>query len=158
MGGRPVRDAGSDAFSAAIESIAARDTDREPASFARRIPCETELRGFFGADRRAVPGDRAPRIRSFADGHAPDAVRIVDVFRAKRQVLDVSRPPAGRRAIPRRSGAGPGATNSTGGASIPSSRSAARFAATASTTAGSGVPAESGSNSQNCRAPASNNQ
>ncbi len=88
--GRPVRDAGSAAFNAAIESIATRDTDREPAPFARRILRGTERRGFLGADRRAVLGDGALRTWNFADGHVPDAIRIVDVFHAKQHAFDVA--------------------------------------------------------------------
>lgn len=73
--GRPVRDAGSVTFNAAIESIATRDTDTEPAPFAERV----------------VLGDGAPWIWNFADEHVPDAIQIVDVFHAKQHVFDVAR-------------------------------------------------------------------
>ena len=82
--GRPVRDAGSVSHNAAIESIAARDADREPAPFAGRVPRGMERRGFFGAGRRVVLGDGAAWIRDFADEHVPDAVQIVDIFHETR--------------------------------------------------------------------------
>ena len=89
--GRPVRDPGSASYNAAIETIATRDTDPEPAPFARRIGRETERRGFATAPRRVVLGDGAPWIWNFADEHFPDAVRIVDIFHAKGHLFEVAK-------------------------------------------------------------------
>ena len=49
------------------ETIATRDTDTEPAPFARRIIREAERRGFDNAERRVILGDGAPWIWNFAD-------------------------------------------------------------------------------------------
>ena len=89
--GRPVRDPGSATCNAAIETIATRDADAEPAPFARRIIRGAERRGFDRAARRAVLGDGAPWIRNFADGHLPDATRIVDIFHAKGHLFEVAK-------------------------------------------------------------------
>ena len=89
--GRPVRDVGSATYNAAIETIATRDTDPEPAPFARRIRREAERRGFAIAPRRVVLGDGAPWIWNFADEHFPDAVQIVDTFHAKGHVFEVAK-------------------------------------------------------------------
>ena len=65
--GRPVRDPGSATYNAAIETIATRDSDTEPAPFARRVLREAERRGFDTAQRRVILGDGAPWIWNFAD-------------------------------------------------------------------------------------------
>ena len=69
--GRPVRDPGSATYNAAIETIATRDTDIEPAPFARRVLREAERRGFDTAGRRV---NGAPWIWNFARALSPDAV------------------------------------------------------------------------------------
>ena len=89
--GRPVRDPGSATYNAAIESIATRDTDPEPAPFARRILREAERRGFDTAARRVVLGDGAAWIWNFADEHCPDATQIVDIFHAKGHLFEVAK-------------------------------------------------------------------
>ena len=89
--GRPVRDPGSATYNAAIETIATRDTDTEPAPFARRIIREAERRGFDKAERRVILGDGAPWIWNFADEHFPDAVQIVDIFHAKGHLFEVAK-------------------------------------------------------------------
>lgn len=48
---RPVRDPGSATYNAAIETTACRDTDADPAPFARRILREVQRRGFDTAVR-----------------------------------------------------------------------------------------------------------
>ena len=88
---RPVRDAGSATYNAAIESIATRDTDTEPAPFARRVLREAERRGFDKAARRVVLGDGAPWIWNFTDEHFPDATQIVDIFHAKGHLFEVAK-------------------------------------------------------------------
>ena len=89
--GRPVRDPGSATYNAAIESIATRDTDTEPAPFARRILREAERRGFDNAPRQVVLGDGAPWIWNFTDEHFPDAIQIVDIFHAKGHLFEVAK-------------------------------------------------------------------
>ena len=89
--GRPVRDPGSATYNAAIETIATRDTDPEPAPFARRILREAERRGFATAPRHVILGDGAPWIWNFAAEHFPDAVQIVDAFHAKGHVFEVAK-------------------------------------------------------------------
>ncbi len=89
--GRPVRDAGSASYNAAIESIATRDTDSELAPFVSRVLREIERRGFFGVARRVVLGDGAPWIWNFAEEHVPDAIQILDVFHAKGHIFDVAK-------------------------------------------------------------------
>ncbi len=89
--GRPVRDPGSSSDNAAIETIACRDTDAEPAPFARRILREAQRRGFDSAARQVLLGDGAPWIGNFANEHFPDAVQIVDIFHAKGHLFDVAK-------------------------------------------------------------------
>ena len=88
---RPVRDPGSATYNAAIETIATRDTDLEPAPFAKRIVREAQRRGFDTAPRQVVLGDGAPWIWNFTDEHFPDAVQIVDLFHAKGHLLEVAK-------------------------------------------------------------------
>ena len=89
--GRPVRDPGSATYNAAIETIATRDTDPEPAPFARRIIREAQRRGFDNAPRRVVLGDGAPWIWNFTSEHFPDAIQIVDIFHAKGHLFEVAK-------------------------------------------------------------------
>ena len=89
--GCPVRDPDSATYNAAIETIATRDTDTEPAPFARRILREAERRGFDTATRRVVLGDSAPWIWNFADEHFPGAIQIVDIFHAKGHLFEVAK-------------------------------------------------------------------
>ena len=88
---RPVRDPGSATYNAAIESIATRDTDTEPAPFAKRILRETERRRFDNAPLQVILGDGAPWIWNFADEHFPGAVQIVDLFHAKSHLFDAAK-------------------------------------------------------------------
>jgi hypothetical protein len=84
-----VRDEGSVSYSAAIESGATKDTDKEPSAFATRAMREATRQGF---DRRdAVLGDGAPWIGNVANDHFPDAVQIVDRFHPKRHLTDVAK-------------------------------------------------------------------
>ena len=89
--GHPVCDPGSATYNAAIETIATRDTNPEPAPFARRIRREAERRGFATAPRRVVLGDGAPWIWNFTDEHFPGAVQIVDIFHAKGHLFEVAK-------------------------------------------------------------------
>ena len=78
--GRPVRDPGSASHSAAIESIASRDTDPEASPFAKRILRELKRRCFDKAERQVIIGDGAAWIWNFASEHLPNAIQIVDIF------------------------------------------------------------------------------
>ena len=89
--GCPARDPGSVTYNAAIETIASRDTDTEPAPFAGRALREAERRCFDSAPRRAVLGDGAPWIWNWADEHAPGAIQIVDIFHAKGHLFEVAK-------------------------------------------------------------------
>jgi len=80
--GVPVRDDGSITYSAAIESAASRDTDKEPSEFARRAVREATRRRFDMAARRVVLGDGAEWIWNIAGEQFPDAVQIVDRYHA----------------------------------------------------------------------------
>jgi hypothetical protein len=80
--GVPVRDHGSITYSAAIESAATRDTDKEPSEFAQRAVREASRRCFDRATRRVVLGDGAEWIWNIAAEHFPDAIQIVDRFHA----------------------------------------------------------------------------
>ena len=89
--GTPERDPGSVSYTSAIESIAARDTDRTVSRFARRILRELDRRRFHDVERRVVLGDGAAWIWNFASEHLPDAVQIVDIFHAKQHLGDVAK-------------------------------------------------------------------
>ena len=78
-----MRDPDSVSYTAAIETAASRDTDREPSPFAQRVCREAERRRFADADRRVILGDGAPWIWALADECFPDAIQIVDIFHAK---------------------------------------------------------------------------
>ena len=119
--GRPVRDPGSATYNAAIETIASRDTDAEPAPFARRVLRETERRGFDTAQRRVILGDGAPWIWNFADEHFPDAIQIADIFHAKGHPFEVAKAIHGVGSEVGERWASSGARNSTRAASTKSS-------------------------------------
>jgi hypothetical protein len=89
--GIPVRDPGSVTYSAAIESAAGRDTDKEVPEFAKRAAREATRRGFDQAQRRVVLGDGAPWIWNLADEQFPGAVQIVDLYHAKGHLWDVAK-------------------------------------------------------------------
>ena len=89
--GTPVRDEGSVTYSAAIESAASKDTDKQPSPFAARAEREATRRGFDRAKRRVVLGDGAPWIWNVANDHFPDAVQIVDRFHVKQHLSDVAK-------------------------------------------------------------------
>ncbi len=88
---RPVRDPGSTTYSAAIETVASRDTDPVPAPFAARALREAQRRCFQAAPRRVVLGDGAPWIWKWADEHAPGAIQIIDIRHAKEHLCEVAK-------------------------------------------------------------------
>ncbi len=81
--GRPVRDAGSLSYSAAIESAAALETQPVCSEFYQRVVREATRRGLVKAARLAILGDAAPWIWNLAGELYPDAVQIVDRWHAK---------------------------------------------------------------------------
>ena len=87
----PQRDVGSVSYNAAIETIACRDTDIEPAAFAKRVLRELHWRCFWDVKQRVVIGDGAAWIWNFADEHVPDAIEVVDIFHAKQHVNDAAK-------------------------------------------------------------------
>ena len=89
--GIAMRDPDSVSYTAAIETAASRDTDREPSPFAQRVCREAERRRFADADRRVILGDGAPWIWALADECFPDAIQIVDIFHAKSHLWDVAK-------------------------------------------------------------------
>ena len=72
--GRPRRDTGSVSYNAAVESAASRDTDPQPAAFAKRVHREAQRRGFDTAPRRVVIGDGAAWIWNLAAEQFPGAI------------------------------------------------------------------------------------
>lgn len=89
--GVPVRDEGSVTYSAAIESAATRDTDKELSQFAKRVGREAARRRFEQARRRAILGDGAPWIWNIAVELFPDAIQIVDRFHANEHLSTVGK-------------------------------------------------------------------
>jgi len=89
--GHAVRDPGSVTYSAAIETAASRDTDKEPSQFARRVDREARRRGFDQAKRRVVLGDGALWIWNLADEQLVGAIQIVDLYHAKQHLSDVAK-------------------------------------------------------------------
>lgn len=89
--GLPVRDLGSVSYSAALETAALHDTDRELPPFAQRIEREACRRGFDRARRRVILGDGAAWIWHLAEELFPDAVQIVDLYHAKGHLWDVAK-------------------------------------------------------------------
>jgi hypothetical protein len=89
--GTPVRDDGSISYSAALESVAARDTDKTPSEFAQRVDREARRTGFDQASRRVVLGDAALWIWNLADEQFPGAIQIIDIFHAKGHLSDVAK-------------------------------------------------------------------
>jgi hypothetical protein len=88
---RPVRDAGSISYTAAIESAATLDTDEVPAAFAQRVLREATRRRFTAAERTVVLGDGAPWIWKIAQELFPRAIQIVDRFHVKQHLSDVAK-------------------------------------------------------------------
>ena len=88
---RPVRDAGSVTYTAAIESAAALDTDEVPSAFMQRVLREASRRSFTRAERTVVIGDGAPWIWNIAQELFPRAIQIVDRFHVKQTLSTVAK-------------------------------------------------------------------
>jgi hypothetical protein len=89
--GRPVRDEGSVSYSAAIESAATRDTDRELSDFTRRVEREATRRRCRDAERLVVIGDGAVWIWNLAGELFPQAIQIVDRFHVKERLSGLAK-------------------------------------------------------------------
>jgi len=89
--GIPTRDPGSVSYSAAIETAATCDTDKELSPFAQRVGREARRRGFDQADRRAVLGDGALWIWNLTAELFPGATQIVDLYHAKEHLSEVAK-------------------------------------------------------------------
>jgi hypothetical protein len=89
--GVPVRDKGSVSYSAAIESAASRDTDKDLSLFAQRVEREAARRRFHQASQRAILGDGAPWIWNIATEQFPDAIQIVDRFHVNERLAGVGK-------------------------------------------------------------------
>jgi hypothetical protein len=89
--GRPVRDAGSVSYSAAIESVASRDTDRELSRFTQRVEREAIRRRCRDAQRLVVLGDGAAWIWNVAQELFPQAEQVVDRFHVKERLSELAK-------------------------------------------------------------------
>lgn len=89
--GRPVRDEGSAAYNAGIESAACRDTDDELSEFARRVAREAARSGFDRAQRQAALGDGASWIWNLFGEQFPDAIQIVDNGHVKQHLTQAAK-------------------------------------------------------------------
>ena len=89
--GRPVRDQGSVSYSAAIESVASRDTDRELSRFTQRVEREAMRRRCRDAQRLVVLGDGAAWIWNVAQELFPQADQIVDRFHVKERLSELAK-------------------------------------------------------------------
>lgn len=81
--GKPVRDAGSITYSAAIESAATGDTSLQRSDLAERVLREATRRGFTEAPRCVVLGDGSLWIWNTAQELFPQADQILDRYHAK---------------------------------------------------------------------------
>ena len=89
--GIPVRDPGSQTFSAAIESAASHDTSDTFSDFAQRTLREANRRGFSDANRQVAIADGASWIWNLFNEHFPKAIQVLDVFHAKEHLYDAAK-------------------------------------------------------------------
>jgi hypothetical protein len=89
--GRPARDEGSVSYSAAIESAATRDTDRQLSDFTRRVEREATRRRCRETERLVVIGDGAPWIWNLAGELFPQAIQIVDRFHVQERLSGLAK-------------------------------------------------------------------
>jgi hypothetical protein len=88
---KPVRDAGSITYSAAIESAAVPHTSLTRSDFAERVLREATRRCFTEAPRCAVLGDGSAWIWNTTGELFPQAIQILDRFHAKQHLSDVGK-------------------------------------------------------------------
>jgi Uncharacterised protein family (UPF0236) len=89
--GTPVRDHGSVTYSAAIETAATLDTDKQSSPFTERVSREATRRRFTQAQRTVIIGDGAPWIWKIAQELFPRAIQIVDRFHVKEHLSNLSK-------------------------------------------------------------------
>ena len=89
--GIPVRDPGSVSYSAAIETAATLDTDKQRSPFSERVLREATRRRFTQAQCTVVIGDGAAWIWKIAQELFPRAIQIVDRFHVKEHLSDLSK-------------------------------------------------------------------
>ena len=89
--GKPMRDAGSITYSAAIESAATLDTSPDLSAFAARVLREATRRSFTAAARCVVLGDGSAWIWNTAGELFPQATQILDRFHAKEHLSIVGK-------------------------------------------------------------------
>ena len=89
--GTPIRDKGSVTYSAAIETAATLNTDKQRSPFAERVLRESTRRRFTEAGCTVVIGDGAPWIWNIAQELYPKAIQIVDRFHVKEHLSNLSR-------------------------------------------------------------------
>jgi hypothetical protein len=89
--GKPLRDAGSVSYNAAIESAATGDLDASLSEFAQRVDREVSRRGFHQAKRQVIIGDGAKWIWNIADEQFPGAIQIIDLFHAKGTISNAAK-------------------------------------------------------------------
>ena len=87
----PVRDPGSVSCSAAIETAATLDTDKQRLPFTDRVLREATRRRFTEASCPVVIGDGAPWIWRIAQELFPRAIQIVDRFHVKEHLSNLSK-------------------------------------------------------------------
>jgi hypothetical protein len=87
--GKPVRDAGSVTYSAAIESAAVPDASPTRSDFANRVLREATRRGFAEAPRGVILGDGSAWIWNIAAELFPHAIQILDRFHAKEHLSNL---------------------------------------------------------------------
>ena len=79
--GRPLRDADSTSYVAAIETAQ---------EFGPRLYAEARRRGWSRARKKVVIGDGAPWIWNLAQQHFPGAIQIVDLFHAREHLWELA--------------------------------------------------------------------
>lgn len=89
--GKPVRDAGSITYSAAIESAAVPDASPTRSDFADRVLREATRRRFAEASRGVILGDGSAWIWNTAAELFPEAIQILDRFHAKEHLSNLGK-------------------------------------------------------------------
>jgi hypothetical protein len=87
----PIRDPGSITYSAAIETAATPDGDKQRSPFTERVLREATRRRFTEATCTVVLGDGAPWIWNIAHELFPRAIQIVDRFHVKEHLSNLSK-------------------------------------------------------------------
>jgi hypothetical protein len=87
----PARDPGSVTYSAAIETAATPDCDKQRSPFTERVLREATRRRFTEAAGTVVIGDGAPWIWNIAHELFPRAIQIVDRFHGKEHLSNLSK-------------------------------------------------------------------